>query len=96
SGESGPDPNSLVLRSSAKMPLFLRSDGRYGARPSAKSITCSSALAAAGDPRIVDAAGVEDLEGDATEAATLAHSAGVRFGVAAEQLRQALLAGGEG
>ncbi|MDP9472197.1 MAG: hypothetical protein M3Q71_16285 [Chloroflexota bacterium] len=55
-----------------------------------------SALAAAGDPRIVDAAGVEDLEGDATEAATLAHSAGVRFGVAAEQLRQALLAGGEG
>ncbi len=56
-----------------------------------------SSLAAAGEPRIVDAAGVAEQEdGDATEAATLAHSAGVRFGVAAEQLRRSLLAGGEG
>ncbi|MDP9473541.1 MAG: hypothetical protein M3Q71_23245 [Chloroflexota bacterium] len=56
-----------------------------------------SALAAAGDPRIVGFAGVAEQEdSDATDAATLAHSAGVRFGIAAEQLRQALLAGGEG
>ncbi len=56
-----------------------------------------SALAAAGEPRIVDAAGVAEQEdGDATDAATLAHEAGIRFGVAAETLRRALLAGGEG
>ncbi len=56
-----------------------------------------SVLAAAGDPRIVDAAGVAEQEdGDATDAATLAHEAGIRFGVAAETLRRALLAGGEG
>ncbi len=54
-----------------------------------------SALAAAGEPRILDAAGVAEQEdGDATEAATLAHSAGVRFGVAAETLQRSLLAGG--
>ncbi len=56
-----------------------------------------SALAAAGEPRIVDAAGVAEQEdGDATDAATLAHSAGVAFGIAAETLRRSLLAGGEG
>ncbi len=56
-----------------------------------------SALAAAGEPRILDAAGVAEQEdGDATDAATLAHEAGIRFGVAAEQLRRSLLAGGEG
>ncbi|MDP9358685.1 MAG: hypothetical protein M3R02_26085 [Chloroflexota bacterium] len=56
-----------------------------------------SILAAAGEPRIVDAAGVEEHEDcDAVEAATLAHEAGIRFGIAAEQLRRALLAGGEG
>ncbi|MDP9355943.1 MAG: hypothetical protein M3R02_11820 [Chloroflexota bacterium] len=55
-----------------------------------------SCLAAAGDPRILDAAGAAEQEdGDASEAATLAHSAGVAFGVAAEQLRQALVAGGD-
>ncbi len=55
-----------------------------------------SALAAAGEPRIVDAAGVAEQEdGDAVDAATLAHEAGVRFGVAAETLRQSLLAAAE-
>ncbi len=55
-----------------------------------------SALAAAGEPRILDAAGVEDLEGgDASEAAILAHEAGIRFGIAAETLRRSLIAGAE-
>ncbi len=56
-----------------------------------------SCLAAAGEPRILDAAGVAEQEdGDASDATTLAHSAGVAFGVAAEQLRRSPLAGGEG
>ncbi|MDP9359416.1 MAG: hypothetical protein M3R02_29850 [Chloroflexota bacterium] len=56
-----------------------------------------SCLAADGDPRLVDPAGVAGQEdGDATDAATLAHSAGVAFGIAAETLRRSLLAGGEG
>ncbi|MDP9470627.1 MAG: hypothetical protein M3Q71_08160 [Chloroflexota bacterium] len=55
-----------------------------------------SCLAAAGDPRIVDTASViEQDNGDTSDAATLAHSAGVAFGVASEQLRQSLLAAAE-
>ncbi len=56
-----------------------------------------SMLAAAGDPRLVDAAGVIEQDGgDTGDTATLAHEAGIRFGVAAEQLRRALVASGEG
>ncbi len=51
-----------------------------------------SVLAAAGDPRIVDAAGVAEQE----DGAAVAHVAGIEFGAAAEALRRALLAGGEG
>ncbi len=40
----GPDPATLSLESSAKTPLFLRSDGRSGEKPSAKSITRSRDL----------------------------------------------------
>ncbi len=55
-----------------------------------------SCLAADGDLRILDPTGAADQEdGDATDAATLAHSAGVAFGVAAEQLRRSLLAASE-
>ncbi len=37
----GPDPATLILESSANTPLFLRSDGHSGAKPSTKSITRS-------------------------------------------------------
>ncbi len=47
-----------------------------------------SLLAAGGDARILDPAGVAEQE----DGAAVAHAAGVEFGAAAEALRRALLA----
>ncbi len=51
-----------------------------------------SVLAAGGDARILDPAGVAEQE----DGAAVAHAAGIEFGAAAEALRRALLASAAG